>query len=299
MPQSLRPLNRRQFVRVVAASAGWIAVRPALAADADPHRLALLSDTHIGESPTLVDLGCNMAERLRAAVGEVTALTPRPAGVVIAGDLAWKTGVPGDYALLAQGLEPLRRSGIPLHLALGNHDNRGNFITGMAKDLPRERPVDGRQVLIVETPRLDVLILDTLEPRLDAAGQCGAAQLGWLAKALDRTTKKPAMVVIHHNPQWKPDPSSYALRDTQELWGVLRARPRVQALVFGHTHQWTLDRRDGIHLINLPAVAYPFRAADPTGWVDAWVGERGIRLTLQAFRGRHADHGKAHELAWR
>jgi predicted phosphodiesterase len=83
------------------------------------------------------------------------------------------------------------------------------------------------------------------------------------------------------------------------LWDVVAARRRVKALVFGHTHTWKLDRRDGVHLINLPAVAYPFAESEPTGWVDAELRGGGIALTLRAFDPRHAAHGKVHELTWR
>ena len=65
MPVSLPPLTRRRFL----VSAGALAVAPAFAraaaAEADPHRVALLSDPHVGEKQT-DDFGrkCLLARRL-------------------------------------------------------------------------------------------------------------------------------------------------------------------------------------------------------------------------------------------
>ena len=51
MPATLLPLTRRGFLGSLAASAGVLVVRPAFAADADPHRVAFVSDTHVPEKP--------------------------------------------------------------------------------------------------------------------------------------------------------------------------------------------------------------------------------------------------------
>src|SRR5438309_7890043 len=62
MPATLPPLSvtRRRFLGSLAAAAGVVVVRPTFAADADPHRVAFLSDTHIPELPATVNNGCNM-----------------------------------------------------------------------------------------------------------------------------------------------------------------------------------------------------------------------------------------------
>jgi 3',5'-cyclic AMP phosphodiesterase CpdA len=299
MPLTLGPMTRRRFLHAIGAGAGLTIVRPLAARDADVNRLALMSDTHVPESPAIRDRGCNMTDRLRAAVRGIVELKPRPAGAFVAGDLAWKTGTSLDYALLAREIEPIRQASIPLHFALGNHDTRNQFLAGLKSFAPDRRPVDGKHVLVVELPRADVIVLDSLEPLLGSAGKCGPAQYAWLAAALDRTRDKPAIIVVHHNPVWDNQPKSVGLTDTAGLWDVIAARPRVKALVFGHTHTWKLDRRDGIHLINLPAVAYPFAETEPTGWVDAGLREAGVSLTLRAFDPRHAAHGQLHELTWR
>ncbi|MBX7104758.1 MAG: metallophosphoesterase [Gemmataceae bacterium] len=299
MPQAVFGVTRRQFLRVVGAGAGWLAVRPAFARGVDPHRVALLSDTHIPDTPGTQDHGCSMVERLRTAVKEITGLADKPTAAIFDGDLAWKVGTRLEYATLAKEIEPLVRAGVPLHFGLGNHDTRDAFLAGFQAHAPEMRPVDGKHILIVDTPRADLFILDSLEPSLGAAGKCGKAQTDWLALALDLNEKKPAVLFVHHNPVFAADPKSNGLADTTELWKTIQDRKRVKALVFGHTHTWKVDRKDGIHLINLPAVGYPFKASEVTGWVDAFLGESGMKLAVQAFDRKHPAHGKVTELTWR
>ena len=69
MPVTLPPLTRRGFL----ASAGALVVAPSFSfgADTDPHRVALLSDSHIGEKPENTDRDCIMADRLKQVAAEV------------------------------------------------------------------------------------------------------------------------------------------------------------------------------------------------------------------------------------
>jgi 3',5'-cyclic-AMP phosphodiesterase len=300
MPMSLSPISRRRFLRVVGAGVGWLAVRPSFATDADAHRVALLSDTHIPDAAERDYQNYNMTERLRRVVKEVAALDPRPVCAVINGDLAWKLGTPGEYARFAAEIEPLQKLNVPLHLTLGNHDARTSFLADVKAAQPKDRPVDGKHVLVVELPRADLVLLDSLEPRLGTAGECGAAQLKWLGQALDRNATKPALVFVHHNPQWSPpEGKAVALVDTMALWDVLKSHPRVKAHFFGHTHSWRLDKKDGIHLVNLPAVGYPFQPNELTGWVDMRLTDKGAELTIRSLDIKHAQHMKTTELAWR
>lgn len=301
MPVTLPVLTRRRFFTAVAGSLGVLAVRPSFAADADPHRVALLSDSHIGEKAEEIARECNMADRLKQVVGEVLKLDPKPACAVINGDLAYKTGTAAEYALFAKLVEPVREAGIPLHLGLGNHDNFDRFSEGLATLRPKDKPVDGEQVLVVELPRVNLFVLDSYDPKNTVGGKLGEAQRKWLGVALDARKDKPAMVVVHHPLQFEPDKAGKwgGMADATELWPMLKERPQVKAYVFGHTHTWKLAEKDGIHLINLPAIGYPFAKSEVSGWVDMAVSPTGAKLTVNALDTKHANHGKSVELAWR
>ena len=298
MPIYLAPISRRRFLGTSLAAAGAAALgcRHALAADEkSATRFALLSDTHIAADPATVAQQVHLAEHLRAACAGVTAAGEKPAAAFITGDLALKDGQPGDYVTLLDLLKPLREAGIPLHLGLGNHDNRDEFwkATDVKRDAPR--PVATHHVTLVETPRVNVLLLDSLDKVNHVPGLLGAAQLEWLATTLDAAAAKPAIVLVHHN----PDTHEGALADTPAMLETILPRKQVKALVFGHTHNWQIGEQEGLHLVNLPPVAYVFGEGRPSGWVDALVSDRGMTLTLQCLDPKHPLHGERKELVWR
>ena len=136
---------------------------------------------------------------------------------------------------------------------------------------------------------------------IGVGGKLGAAQLKWLTTALDARKDKPAVVFAHHPLQFEPDKNGKfnGLADAADLWPALTARPQVKAFVFGHTHTWKLAEKDGLHLINLPAIGYPFARTEVTGWVDARFTAGGVRLEVRALDAKHPKHGTTAELAWR
>lgn len=300
MPLTLLP-TRRAFL--ASASAGVLVFRPSfvLGAEADPHRVALLSDSHIGEKADATDRDCNMADRLKTVAMEVAKLTPKPTCAIVNGDLAHKTGTAIEYKQFASLIEPVREASIPLHLGLGNHDNFVRFAEGLEKLRPKEKPVEGKQVTVVELERVNLFVLDSYDPKNTVGGILGESQIKWLAKALDDRKTKPAVVFAHHPLQFDAPKSNKAngIGDTTDFWPVLKDRPQVKAFVFGHTHTWKLATRDEIHLINLPAIGYPFAKAEVTGWVDASFTEKGVKLEVHAIDPKHAKHGDKTELTWR
>lgn len=76
-------------------------------------------------------------------------------------------------------------------------------------------------------------------------------------------------------------------------------RRQVKALFFGHTHRWRRAERAGIHLINLPPVAYLFDAESPNGWAELQLRDGGALLTLHALDPRHRQQVEKVELNWR
>jgi len=121
--------------------------------------------------------------------------------------------------------------------------------------------LDEKQVLIVASPQANWFVLDSLDQTDKTPGKLGGEQLQWLARALDQATDKPALVMVHHQPDNRPVVNG--LVDTDDLFEVLSPRRHVKALFFGHTHVWLATERDGIHLVNLPPTAYVFAPGQP------------------------------------
>lgn len=299
MPLHLAP--RREFLRRAAlAGAGLFATRELFAAEAGASsRWALLSDTHIGPKEETIARETNMADHLRASVKEVLAVKASLAGVFVNGDCALKAGLPDEYATFTSLAKPFSQAGLTLHMTLGNHDDRANFWKALNVASDAARPVQSKHVSVVKSAFANWFLLDSLDVVDKAHGKLEVAQRDWLAKALDANSDKPALVMVHHNPHLDPTKPNGTLLDTNELFEILLPRKHVKALFFGHSHKWDLKEKDGMHLVNLPAVAYPFSKDQPTGWVDCNVTKSSASLELRAHNEQHPAHGKKTELKWR
>src|SRR5262245_32441199 len=203
MPICLPAISRRRFLARSAAAGAALSLCPNLFAGSkarDEHSWVLFSDTHLAADRGLMARGINMTHHFQRVTKEVLGLIKRPAGIIITGDCAYNSGESADYAVLTDLLEPLRADQLPIHLALGNHDNRERFWEALTQEKAGRRPLQYRQVALVRTSRVNWFILDSLEKTLVTPGLLGTEQLDWLAKALDENRDKPAAVLVHHNP---------------------------------------------------------------------------------------------------
>jgi 3',5'-cyclic AMP phosphodiesterase CpdA len=300
MPIHLQPIPRRQFLLRSLAGGAALVLSPSLLAAAkrtDPNSWALLADPHLAADPSLVARDINMTDHFTKVSSELLALPKLPAGVFITGDCAYNSGQTADYRHVADLLKPIRQGQMPVHLALGNHDNRERFWESLPEEKATKRPLADRQVALLPGPRANWFVLDSLEETLSTPGLLGQAQLDWLAGALDANRDKPALVLLHHNPGLS---GNIGLKDTTALFAVIRPRKQVKVYIFGHTHAWNVwQDESGIHLINLPPVAYVFQPGEPAGWVHAMLEREGMQLELRCVDQAHKCHGQVLKLQWR
>ena len=294
-------MTRRRFLGASAAvGAGWLCT-PSLAAAptaTDPNRFVLLADTHIWEKRDQIYRNVKPADNFIQFRSEILAFQPRPAGAIFVGDLVYIQGHSADYAVLVELLRPMREAGIPLHFALGNHDDRANFWAALPDAKPAGKPpVPDKHVTIVSAPLANWFLLDSLEKTNSTPGILGEAQLQWLAKELDARPDKPALVAAHH--PHDPMGTRQGLKDTAPLFDVLAPRKQVKAYLFAHTHRWEVARYRGIHMINLPATAWLFDAKQPQGWLDVRLRGDGMTLVLSTLDKKHKSHGQKVDLTWR
>lgn len=301
MPIHLLPVSRRAFLRQAMLTGAGLALTPHLSAAmrrTDANSWALLADTHIAADPAALKSKVVMADHFKAVARDVIGLSQRAAGIFVVGDCALSSGEPGEYAQFADLLEPLCADGLPIHLTLGNHDNRDHFRAALdAKPIAR-RPVEDKQVALVESRLVNWFMLDSLEKPAQTPGSLGAEQLKWLTETLDANRKKPAVILIHHNPG--DDGKIAGLKDTSALMEIIRPRRQVKAWIYGHTHNWKVSQDEsGIQLVNLPPVAYIFREGDPSGWIHATAQRDGMKLELRSIDHAHKAHGQIVGLKWR
>jgi Icc protein len=289
------PVHRRQFLSATALGGVAIGISgcrgPQVSASNDTLHLALLSDTHTPADRKNEYRGFRPWENLQKAVQEVAEI--RPHAVLLNGDGARQEGLPGDYRELRSSLEPVA-SFAPIYIGLGNHDDRTNFSSAFP-NLQRIRAnVADHHVLVVDEAFMRIVLLDSLLYTNKTAGLLGHKQRVWLTQFLASSSSKPTIIFVHHT----LGDEDGELLDARRLLEICEPHKEVKAIFYGHSHVWELKQREGLHLVNLPAVGYNFKDADPIGWVDATFDRAGVNLTLRVISGKHVDDRKIRRLNW-
>jgi Icc protein len=293
-----KSMNRRNFIKTGLAALGTVVT---LNAGCSPgmkriqyqaSRWALLSDTHIPEDVNNNYRGFYPYQNLQKVVpGIISAL---PDGVAITGDLARLTGQLGDYANLKKLLEPIAEKR-PIFMALGNHDNRNNFVK-VFNNVPGEKqPVKDKHVVVANKPTVRLIILDSLLYVNKVPGLLGKAQRQWLQNYLTECDNTPTILCFHHSLEDGDDD----LLDLPRLYSAIKPIRKVKAIVYGHSHEYKFSELEGIHLINLPAVGYNFNDAEPVGWVEANLTTKGGNFKLHAIAGNTSNDQAVTKLTWR
>ncbi len=301
MPIFLPQLTRREFLKRAALAGAAVALGPSSYAGPsdrarDEHTFAFFSDPHVAADAALNFAGVNMADNLAACARELAAWPVPPAAVIVNGDLAFKFGLPADYATFGKLMEPIRALA-PVHLTLGNHDARGNFWQAFPQDATRAAAVPEKQVAVFTSTRANWFLLDSLNVTDRTPGRLGAAQLHWLARELESRPDQPAIVVGHHPLDFT---GLLGLKDSSALEKLLARHRQVKAFVFGHTHDWHVrTHQSGVHLINLPPTGYVFDAGRPSGWVRVTLAPDGMEVELRSLDPNYPDHAKVRRLNWR
>jgi 3',5'-cyclic AMP phosphodiesterase CpdA len=302
MPLHLTPLaTRRHFLGQLGAAVALSTHQgPLFAAGAtDEDLIAILNDTHIGAQQKA---DANIPRHLGETVDWLLKLEKKPAAILINGDLALRDGQAADYERFAKLIAPLREAGLPIHLTMGNHDDRQVFYDVLTSEKPQQPPVASRHVSVVKLAKANLFLLDSLKQTMIAPGDLGEDQLTWLTKALDAHTDKPALIVAHHNPRLGGDPIHFpgGLEDSAALWQLLVARPQVKAYIHGHIHHLNYFAHQGIHIINTPATSYVADVkTSTTGWTMAKLGATAATFTTHTHLPDHPWNNAVKELTWR
>ncbi len=299
MPVHLAITSRRDFLaRLSSVFIASPVLCGATEKQVDPDLIAILNDTHIGEHHPA---NAPIPTRLLETVAWLLKLEARPAVVIINGDIALSDGQAGDYRRFADIIAPLRAADIPVHLTMGNHDDRDVFYQVLAGEKNAGSPVLSKYVSVVPLSKVNLFLLDSLKAPHVSRGELGSDQLHWLGQALDAHSDKPALICAHHNPQFGKDKKTdhVGLDDTHALWDILVSRPHVKAYIHGHLHQRNYSKHRGIHVLNTPATAFVTKPAESTtGWTLAQIFDHGGQFKTLTHMKTHPWNGAVQRLVW-
>lgn len=231
----MKPLLLRQTLASLFCSA---CAALAMAADKiplDENLVALFADPHVSADPQLPHQRAGLTQSIQ----DILACNPRPANVLIYGDLSFHHGEPADYVMLKQLLKPLEDAGIRWNACLGNHDRREPFLETFPDRRSATPPVPGRLVTVVTTPHADFILLDScLEGPTN--GGLDEPQLAWLQQTLARATQ-PVFVGAHH-----------PLKETG-VAALLRSTAWTRGYIYGHAHAWMQQAQEDVATLCLPS----------------------------------------------
>lgn len=213
-----------------------------------------ISDLHIGGANPALDYTHG---KLTRVVDEILAMLPLPRRVVCFGDVGLSYGLAADYAASKPILQRLVDTGIELHLTMGNHDRRSNFLKYWP-EYGRAQLVPGRFTRVISLGDADLVLLDTLkgtDSRFEndmgpVEGTIDPAQLKWFEDFV-AGAKRPFFVGSHQFRDLYIEGEKPIARAAKS--------PFFSGWIYGHDHSWCPDiavASWGKHLI-APTLALP------------------------------------------
>lgn len=212
-----------------------------------------LSDLHLTRPGQLAFAG-DPLPRVRHVLAAIRGLTAPPAFVVISGDLS-DDGSAESYEVINGVVADLGGAGVPVLLALGNHDDRTAFRRIVLQEEACEHPAPCYHSQVIAG--LWIIMLDSQIPG-EGAGALGAAQRSWLEGEVRAGAPRGSLIVLHH-PCRLAGPAHHRpdviLRDAAEMEAIVaRHRDQVVGVLAGHAHQANAALVGGVLHATAPAV---------------------------------------------
>lgn len=215
--------------------------------------LAHITDTHVRPRglPAYRVVETNML--VERAVEALRALEPRPAALIVSGDLT-DNGLVAEYEELAR---LLGRTGLPAYVVPGNHDRRENLKAVLAGFPGVSDDPDFVQFVVDDHP-VRLVFLDTVVPGAGHGELCDR-RLAFLSDALARRPDQPTIVVMHHPPFRCGIAHMDAIRllaGEEAFRRIIAGNPQVERILCGHHHRPIHLRYAGTVATCSPGVAH-------------------------------------------
>lgn len=211
-------------------------------------KFIVMSDLHLVAEGEL-SMSLDTAARLEIAVETINARYADADFCILAGDLA-DLGQPEAYRRLKAIIS---RLDIPVHITLGNHDDRPVFLDVFGAEFAGET---GHVDKVIDIKGYRVILLDSSEPgRVD--GVLEPHQLDWLRARLGEAVDRPVVVILHHNANALHIVSDdIRILDDGPFLEALLTHNDIRQVIAGHVHLTSTATYRGIPFTTLAGGHY-------------------------------------------
>jgi Icc protein len=275
MPNQIKCTNGTEMVVTGASSTGASTGRSEKAEAEMTLKFVVMSDLHLVPEGEL-SMTLDTAARLEQAVETVIARYGDADFCVLAGDLA-DLGQAAAYERLKA---IVARLPIPVHITLGNHDDRPTFLEVFGADHATET---GNVDKVIDIKGYRIILLDSSEPgRVD--GVLEPAQITWLQQRLAEARDRPVIVILHHNANaLHIESDTIRMLEPDAFIEALKTHPDVRQVIAGHVHLTSTANYRGLPFTTLAGGHYsvsfnvdqpgaPFRRLSGPGQMAVVVG---------------------------
>jgi 3',5'-cyclic AMP phosphodiesterase CpdA len=223
-------------------------------------KIIVFTDLHMVPEGHSID-GIDPYQRFLNGIHHVNKHHADAAGVILTGDLTDSADT-ASYLRLQGMLQHLKP---PVHLMLGNHDDRTTF-RSVFTSAPCDENGFLQQAIDLGATRL--LLLDTVpDPDVGIAGWLCAARMIWLKTQLALARRRRVLVFMHHPPHKTGfvamDDSRLA--NEEEFYALLSEHGNVEHIFAGHIHRTISGSCRGIpfSIFKSPVHQQPMTFNDP------------------------------------
>lgn len=208
-------------------------------------RIIQITDPHLGPDNEFRLAGVQTSASFQVVVDEACKLAPDL--LVVTGDIAANA----DPSAYTQFFTSIDATGVPMIWLPGNHD-----VTSVVESVDNAIPY--RKVFDIENWRIfmmDSVVFDS------PMGCFGEPELELLETLLAENTQDHALVCLHHHPlhvgsEWL---DLQCIADTEEFLRIVKADPKVRAVLWGHIHQAYEEMRQGVLYASAPSTCMQFK----------------------------------------
>ncbi len=208
-----------------------------------------LTDLHLLEPGNLI-WGIDAHAKTQACLEDIAHWHSDAEFCIISGDLTDRAEL-SAYAWLDDALKVLE---MPVHLMIGNHDDRAAFQQAFPS-VPRD--ANGFSQTSIDTPEGRFILLDTFKGGTSAGQLCEQRQ-HWLADRLDEAGPAPVWLFMHHPPcdVGIPYMDRIKLDEHEDFADILAGRDNIRHIFFGHVHRAVYVNWRGIPCTALPSLCH-------------------------------------------